>query len=78
MNDYDNDDEKLEALYNLHYMMVSELIEQGYTEIEIAPIMMRVSMEIYKTILSEEDFNEIIDLMSASRNLIKGIDEDDE
>lgn len=77
MNDHD-DDEKLESLYNLHYMMVSELIDQGYTEIEIAPIMMRVSMEIYKTILSEEDFNEIIDLMSASRNLIKGINEDDE
>jgi hypothetical protein len=60
----------LTELYN-KYLVFANQMTVDYSAIEIAAVMMTQAMSIYKTALSEEDFNNIVDVMSMSRQSVK-------
>ena len=69
--DLDNDmNDGLTDLYS-KYLTFADQMAQDHTAMEIAAVMMAQAMSIYKTALSEEDFNNVIDVMSASRQSVK-------
>jgi hypothetical protein len=67
----DNDtNDGLTDLY-AKYLTFADEMSKDHTAIEIAAVMMTQAMSIYKTALSEEDFNNIVDVMSMSRQSVK-------
>lgn len=67
------EDENLEALYHKFWDMNGKLIAEGFHPLEIAGILVAQSLAIYKTVLSDEDFNSIVDRISESREHVKKI-----
>jgi len=70
----DNNEDTLGQLYSLYMTMFIELLEQGYRESEIAAITMKMSMEIYKTILDDDGYNTMIDYLSDNRDKISPLE----
>jgi hypothetical protein len=67
----DNDmNDGLTDLYT-RYLTFADQMAQDHTAMEIAAVMMAQAMSIYKTALSEEDFNNVIDVMSVGRQSVK-------
>jgi len=63
-------DNNLEELYNTYLEFTSEMVE-NYGAMEVAAIMMAQALSIYKTALSEIDYNQMVDGISASRSQVK-------
>jgi hypothetical protein len=63
-------DDNLQELYNISLEFASEMIEQ-YGPMELAAIMMTQALSIYKTTLSEIEYNQMVDSISASRSQVK-------
>jgi len=68
-----DEDKKLEELYNQITEIVAEQINDGYEVIEIAPIMIRVALELYRTTMSEEDYESMVEFIYENRNQINVI-----
>ena len=69
--DLDNDmNDGLTDLYS-KYLTFADEMSKDHTAMEIAAVMMAQAMSIYKTALSAEDFNNVIDVMSVSRQSVK-------
>lgn len=67
----DNDmNDGLTDLYS-KYLVFADEMAVDHNAMEIAAVMMAQAMSIYKTALSEEDFNNVIDVMSLSRQNVK-------
>lgn len=65
------DDSRMEDLYYTVVKMTSELTNAGYSSMEIGAIMTRVALQIYKTSLSEQDYQKMVDFISSSRDEIE-------
>lgn len=65
------DDSRMEDLYYTLVKVTSELANAGYSSMEIGAVMTRVALQIYKTSLNERDFNQMVDLISSSRDQIE-------
>lgn len=68
-----DEDKKLEELYNQITEIVAEQINDGYEVIEIAPIMIRVALELYRTTMGEEDYESMVEFIYENRNQINVI-----
>lgn len=55
--------------------LVAELLEGGAEPFVIAGVMSTVALSMYKTTLSAEDFNTMIDYISESRHRVSRMDE---
>lgn len=55
--------------------LVTELLENGAEPFEIAGVMSTVALSMYKTTLSPEDFNRMIDYISESRERVTRLDD---
>ena len=56
------------------YMLTTDtLLSQGVKALELAPIMVKLGLEIYKTIMSEEDYNKMVDFISDNRGEIQDL-----
>jgi hypothetical protein len=67
----DNDmHDGLTDLYS-KYLVFADEMAQEHGAMAVAAVMMAQAMSIYKTALSEDDFNNVVDIMSASRDSIK-------
>jgi hypothetical protein len=64
-------DDQLEKLYHKYWGMHSELMASGSNPIEIAGILTAHALIIYKTILSEDDFDSMVDSISDTRHKVK-------
>jgi hypothetical protein len=60
----------LQELYELHLGITDGLVEK-YGAMEVAAIMMAISLSIYKSGLDEIDYNAMVDNISASRTQVK-------
>jgi hypothetical protein len=60
----------VEDLYS-KYMVFTDAMAAEHSALEIAAVMMAQALSIYKTALSEEDYNNIVDVMSMSRSSVK-------
>lgn len=63
-------EQKLIQLYSSFLDLTDKSLGEGYTGLEIAPILIKLGLEIYKTTLSEEDFEKISSFIYESRNQI--------
>ena len=63
-------EQKLIQLYNSYLSLTDKSLGEGYTALEIAPILIKLGLEIYKTTLSEEDFEKICSFVYNSRDQI--------
>ncbi len=61
---------KLIELYNSYLELTDKSLGNGHTALEVAPILIKLGLEIYKTVLSEEDFEKISKFIYESRNQI--------
>jgi hypothetical protein len=63
-------DDKLQRLYNNFLEFADHMCTEN-SPMEVAAIMMTQSLTIYKSALSEDEYNQMVDNISASRSKIK-------
>jgi hypothetical protein len=63
-------DKKLQRLYE-QYLEFTDHMCSEHGPLEVAAIMMAQSLTIYKSALSEEEYNLMVDNISNSRNKVK-------
>jgi len=63
-------DDKLQHVYDQCLEFTSHMVEQ-YGGMEVAAIMMTQALSIYKTALSDTDYNRMVDSISDSRDRVK-------
>jgi hypothetical protein len=70
MRSEENLNNGLTELYG-KYLAFADQMAVDHSALEIAAVMMAQAMSIYKTTLAEEEFNNVIDVMSMSRDSVK-------
>jgi hypothetical protein len=63
-------DEKLEKLYGT-YLAFSDVMAEDYGALAVAGVMIAQALTIYKSALSPEEFDSMVDNISNSRDLVK-------
>lgn len=63
-------DERLQELYSKNLSFVDSLCGE-YGAMEVAAIMMTQALTIYKSALSSEEYNHMVDNISSSRDQVK-------
>jgi len=63
-------DEKLQRLYNTFLEFADHMCVEN-SPMEVAAIMMTQALTIYKSAMSEDEFNMMVDTISSSRKQIK-------
>ena len=66
-------DTKLNEIYVKYWDLTSNLIPE-YSPAAIAGVMVAQALTLYKTMLTEEEFDAMIDSISASRNKVQKLD----
>jgi hypothetical protein len=66
-------DEKLIHTYNKFMVLTDKLLGEDVKAIEIAPILIKLGLEIYKTVMSPEDYNRMVDFISDHRDEINDL-----
>lgn len=66
-----NSDKQLQEIYDRYMAFTDELAGEYGSILEIAAVMMTQALSIYKTTMSEEDFNRMVDTISANREEVK-------
>jgi hypothetical protein len=62
--------DNLQELYDLYLDIADGMVEK-YGAMEVAAVMMAISLSIYKSGLDEIDYNAMVDNISASRTQVK-------
>ena len=62
--------QELHEISDRMYELTGKLIEEGQRPFAIAAIYIMIAMQIYKTMMSEEDYNQIVDTISANRDKV--------
>ena len=61
---------KLEQLYS-NYLEFTDHMMGQHDPMEVAAIMMAQSLSIYRTTMSDEDYNRMVDNISSSRDKVQ-------
>lgn len=69
------DDFELQSLTNQMYTITEELVAEGNSPFAVAAVHVMIALQIYKTSLSEEEYNLMVDSISISRDKIKPLTE---
>jgi hypothetical protein len=64
-------DDELQNLSEQVYTSTFNLIEDGNSPLAVAAMYAMVAMQIYRTSLSEEDYNTMVDEISAMRSQVR-------
>jgi hypothetical protein len=67
---------QLEELYQEYWNVHSQHIVDGAKPMAIAGVLMAQALTIYKTLLSEDEFNTIVDNISDTRDKVKKLNMD--
>ena len=62
-------DSKIEELYG-KYIQFTEIMLEEYDSLEIAGIMVAQALSIYRTAMTEQEYNQMVDNISDSRDLV--------
>ncbi len=54
-------------------VLTDKLLGEDVKAIEIAPILIKLGLEIYKTVMSPEDYNRMVDFISDHRDEINDL-----
>jgi hypothetical protein len=63
-------DDKLQQLYN-NFLEFADHMCVEHSPMEVAAIMMAQALTIYKSAMSDEDYNSMVDSISSSRNKVR-------
>jgi hypothetical protein len=63
-------EDRLQKLYN-HYLEFTDHMVGEYDAMGVAGVMMAQALTIYRTSLSDQEYNLIVDAISASRDQVK-------
>ena len=63
-------DDQLQELYDKYLDFTVSMIADGNT-LSVAAIMMAQALSIYKTAMNDEEYNAMVDSISASRDQVK-------
>ena len=66
-------DTELNEIYVKYWNLTSDLIPD-YSPAAIAGVMVAQALTLYKTMLSEEEFDAMVDSISSSRNNVQKLD----
>lgn len=66
-------DIKLQQLYN-NYMEFTDHMVGIHGSMQVAAIMMTQALSIYRSSMNEEEYNRMVDMISASRTQVKTFD----
>jgi hypothetical protein len=61
---------QLEKLYSNYLEFTGHMVGQ-YDPMEVAAIMMAQALSLYRTTMSEEDYNRMVDKISSSRDQVQ-------
>lgn len=64
-------DDELETLYQDYWAFHASMIDKEHNPIEIAAILVAQALSIYKTMLTTDEFNKMVDSISDSRELVQ-------
>lgn len=65
---------ELEDVHDAVLELVAELLQEGFEPFAVAGVMSNIALSMYKTTLSPDDFNTMIDYISQSRDRINRLD----
>lgn len=63
-------DDQLQNLYDSFLDFANQMVGD-FGPMEVAAVMMTQALTIYKSAMSEDDFNRMVDAISASRSKVK-------
>jgi len=63
----------MEKLYAEYLTIHATKLQEGHDALEVAGVLVAQALSIYKTVLSKEDYDGIVDTISESRDQIKTI-----
>jgi folate-dependent tRNA-U54 methylase TrmFO/GidA len=66
-------DDKLQQLYN-NFLEFSDHMAGIHGTMEVAAVMMTQALSIYKSNMDEDEYNRMVDMISASRTQVKTFD----
>jgi len=66
-------DDKLQRLYN-NYLEFTDHMCVEHSPMEVAAIMMTQALSLYRSSLNEDEYNNMVDMISASRSQVKTFD----
>jgi hypothetical protein len=68
-------DDQLMAIQTSYTELTKRFMEEGFDGFACAAIMTKLALMIYKSALSEEEYNLMIDEISSSRDYVKTFEE---
>lgn len=68
-----NDIEHLQVLADEIYQLAGDMIADGQKPFAVAAVFVMIALQIYKTSLSPEEYNQMVDSISADRDKIKSL-----
>jgi|TARA_B100001094_G_scaffold313750_1_gene351864 hypothetical protein len=71
------DDRKLNKAYDIIFQQVEKLTKDGVEPIVIAGTLMAQSMRLYRTVLSDDDFEKLMDTVFGKLDEIEPYEADD-
>ena len=63
-------DQKLQQLYD-NFLEFADHMSVEHSAMEVAAVMLAQALTIYKSAMNEEDYNRMVDSISASRDQVK-------
>lgn len=66
-------DDKLEQLYS-NFLEFADHMAGIHGHMEVAAVMMTQALSIYKSSMDEDEYNRMVDMISASRTQVKTFD----
>jgi hypothetical protein len=63
------DESKIEEIYS-KYIKFTEIMLEEYDSLEIAGVMTAQALSIYRTAMTEVEYNQMVDSISDSRDLV--------
>lgn len=66
-------DDNLVNTYNEFMILTDKLLGEDVKAIEIAPILIKLGLEIYKTVMSPDDYDRMVDFISDHRDEINDL-----
>ena len=63
----------MEKLYAEYLTIHTTKMQEGYDPLVVAGVLAAHALSIYKTVLSKEDYNDIVDAICDSRDQVKAI-----
>jgi hypothetical protein len=71
----ETNDDQLMAIQTSYTELTKRFMEEGFDGFACAAIMTKLALMIYKSALSEEEYNLMIDEISSSRDYVKTFEE---